>query len=109
MAGRELSPIPARADARGDSHLGGGVRPSTKSVAVPATIGGGQLLVGILILAVGMAYDWWARDAGLIVYGALILMGGPGFVVALVQARSILATGKIVSLDAYVEEEPDDR
>ena len=55
--------------------------------AAPAVIGGGQLLVGLVFLLVGVGYDYAERAPGLLTIAALIFLGGPGFGVALLQAQ----------------------
>lgn len=77
------------------------------AVKAPALIGGGQLLVGLIVLVVGIGYDWWEREPGLAVWAALFLMGGPGFAVAALRARALL-TGQIVTVHAKLKEESKD-
>lgn len=55
--------------------------------AGPALVGGGQLLVGLLFLAVGVAYDWAQRPPGILTIAALLFLGGPGFALALREAQ----------------------
>lgn len=58
-----------------------------KPWAAPAVIGGGQLVVGVVFLLVGVGYDYADKPPGLITIAALIFMGGPGFGWALMQAQ----------------------
>ena len=67
---------------------------------VPAAIGVGQLGVGLITMAVGGLYDYFGRAPGWIVVAGLVLMGGPGIVWALIQAKSVLAGGGLVGIDA---------
>ncbi|RTL04397.1 MAG: hypothetical protein EKK62_16515 [Acidimicrobiia bacterium] len=55
--------------------------------AAPAAVGGVQLLVGLVFLAVGIGYDYANRAPGLLTIAALIFMGGPGFAWALREAQ----------------------
>lgn len=56
----------------------------------PLAQAAGQALVGLLVVAIGVGYDWWQREPGWLVLAGLILMGGPGLVVALVRAKGLV-------------------
>ena len=71
-----------------------------RMVLVPVAIAGGQLGVGLLTVAIGGVYDYLGSTPGWIVVAGLVLMGGPGIVWALIQARSILAGGGLVNIAA---------
>lgn len=55
--------------------------------AGPAAVAGGQLGVGLVVLAVGVWYDWIERPPGLLTIAALVFLGGPGFALALREAQ----------------------
>ena len=71
-----------------------------RMVLVPFAIAGGQLGVGLLTVAIGGVYDYFGSTPGWIVVAGLVLMGGPGIVWALIQAKSVLAGGGLVGIDA---------
>lgn len=76
------------------------------SVRAPTVIAVGQLGVGLVVLAVGIGYDWWEREPGLVTLAGLTLLAGPGFLVAYLRARAIQA-GKIVHIPARLKEHDD--
>lgn len=78
------------------------------AVAAPAIIGGGQLLIGLIVLGVGVAYDWWKLEPGPITLAALGMIGGPGFLLTLLRARALQA-GRVVPFHARLKEPNDER
>lgn len=59
-------------------------------VAAPALQALLNLVIGLLILAVGVGYDLWEREPGRLTLAGLALLGGPGLLVALARARGLL-------------------
>lgn len=75
----------------------------------PAVIGGSQLGVGLVVLAVGLYYDWLGKPPGMITVAALVLMGGPGFVWAIGVARRDAVAGRALGARELLQVEASER
>lgn len=77
-------------------------RPGWRSAGA---VGGANLLICLVVIGVGFAYDVLQLQAGVVTIAGLLLLGGPPVAIALRLAR---ATGDMAAL-ALVEPDDEDR